>query len=101
MYVLPYGQMSLWGVNILNLLPFQFSTNNYKDKENYNLILKFKYPVLEIKNIDLASANPLNHSSSSFTLLKFSSVNIKFSDWLEVFIVLFFKQFSGFKKTLL
>ena len=44
MYVLPYGQMSLWGVQILNLLPFQLSTNNYKkfsDKDIFNLIFKF------------------------------------------------------------
>jgi len=50
-YVLPYGQMSLWGVLELYLLPiiikrnFQISTkkNNYKinDKNNSNLIEKF------------------------------------------------------------
>ena len=36
--------MSLWGVQILNLLPFQLSTNNYKkfsDKDIFNLIFKF------------------------------------------------------------
>lgn len=53
LYVLPYGQMSLWGVLNLKLLPiiikrnFQISSkknnNNYKinDKNNSNLIEKF------------------------------------------------------------